>query len=234
MAALLFGRKYPRTKIGLIELDATVSENHDYSATVTQFPVENGTVISDHIFNNPVRLSLECLISDSPLSNSRNPLVTIASNLVSFFSFNSGPTRSNAIFEDLMRLFDKRELFQVVTGLKLYKNMAITSLSFPRSSGSGQGLIFRIEMLQVKFASILNISYQRVRLIEGNSEPIIREQLGNNENYVEFKNDPVASFKDQGQSFIDVGTQTLQPIKKPALDIVLSVTSVLAASGIYR
>lgn len=233
MASLLFGKRYPRTKIGIIELDATISENHDYTATVTQFPVENGTVISDHIFNQPVRLSLECLISDSPLSNSGNPLVTAANTLSSFFSVNSGPTRTTSVFDDLMRLYQKREIFRVDTGLRIYNNMAITSLSVPRTSNTGQSLIFRMEMIQVRFAQTIDISYQTVRLIQGQTPPIIREQIGDNGNYPLFSFDPPESFKDQAQSFIDVGTQTLQPLKEGALDTALSVAAILAASGIF-
>lgn len=234
MVGLLFGKRYPKTKIGSVEFDATIAENHDYSSTITQFPVENGGVISDHIFKQPIRLTLEVLASDSPLTNSPNPFVVAANNVSTFFSFNSSSTRSNAIYEDLLRLYENRQIFTVVSRLRLYKNMAITSISIPVDSGTGQGLRFRIEMMQVIFATTLEVNYQYTRLIESQIPPTTRDQLASNADFPLFQYDPPDSFKDQGQSFIDVGTQTLQPLKQTVIAQAQEVIDILANSGIYR
>ena len=54
-------------KIGTLELDVTISENHEYGSMVTEFPVEKGGNVSDHIINNPVILNMNGFITNSPV-----------------------------------------------------------------------------------------------------------------------------------------------------------------------
>lgn len=69
MSVLSFIFANPRkAKIGVMELDASISESHERSTTITENEVEDGAVISDHAKLNPIKLNLEALISDSPLT----------------------------------------------------------------------------------------------------------------------------------------------------------------------
>lgn len=49
-----------------IELDASVREQHDTTAQVTEHPVERGSNIADHIRAEPRRLTIEGVISNTP------------------------------------------------------------------------------------------------------------------------------------------------------------------------
>lgn len=51
-----------------IEFDGCLSEDHGQSAAPTQFGIEDGGTVSDHIMIAPPDLSLTTIISDSPLS----------------------------------------------------------------------------------------------------------------------------------------------------------------------
>ena len=51
----------------VIQLDACVNEQHGREAQVTTNPIEDGSVISDHIIVNPVNLAITGVISDTPL-----------------------------------------------------------------------------------------------------------------------------------------------------------------------
>lgn len=53
--------------VNAIWLDAVLSENYSRSATVTEFVIEGGAVISDHVSPNQTTVSLEVFISDSPV-----------------------------------------------------------------------------------------------------------------------------------------------------------------------
>ena len=66
--SLLFGKKYPSPKVGSIDLDVTIREEHRFSSRVTNYPIEDGTIISDHIINEPDVIVLVGLVTDTPLS----------------------------------------------------------------------------------------------------------------------------------------------------------------------
>lgn len=51
----------------VLMFDAVLSESHDLSSTPTTFPLEDGSVISDHIVQNPIMLTMTGVISDTPL-----------------------------------------------------------------------------------------------------------------------------------------------------------------------
>jgi Dit-like tail protein len=48
-------------------IDATVSDTHTTTATPTEHPVEKGVAITDHVRPGPLKLSLECVITNTPL-----------------------------------------------------------------------------------------------------------------------------------------------------------------------
>jgi len=133
--SLLFGKRTPHTKIGHIELDVTLSEQHAYTSSITQYPIEDGAFISDHRKVEPESISLEGLITDTPIGG------RLSSD------------RSHEAFNDLVRLFKSQELVTVVTGLKVYDDMAITSLHVPKNSTTGQALKFSIKLVKVRMGS---------------------------------------------------------------------------------
>lgn len=49
-----------------IRIDATVGETHTYANTVTDHPIEGGSPITDHVRPDPVRLTIQGVISNAP------------------------------------------------------------------------------------------------------------------------------------------------------------------------
>lgn len=121
-----------RRVLDTLVLDASLSEVHDSDADVTEFPVEEGSDISDNVRVKPKTLQVEALISDFHLSNEGRAQAS-----------SGGPTSSQrplAGAEDdakltLAKLEDyqaKGTVIDVETGLKSYRNMVIKSLRTPR------------------------------------------------------------------------------------------------------
>ena len=147
---LLDGRLFSPLETFLI-LDASIDESYTSGAQVTDFPVENGADITDHARILPRTLSINGIISDSPL-----PLQTL-----SFDAFTSGlgssvlaqtlgfATRSQLGYLELERLKNDRVPFDVVTGLDVYSNVLITSLNVTRNSSTGRALSFRMTVKEV-------------------------------------------------------------------------------------
>lgn len=65
--ALLALLTQTKAKIGGIELDCSVNETHERSAELTKYPVEDGGNISDNVVLLPKKLTIEGLVSKTPL-----------------------------------------------------------------------------------------------------------------------------------------------------------------------
>lgn len=132
---LIFSGGPPKlNSIGSIVIDATIRENHELSAEVTEHPVESGSTISDHIFNAPIRVLLEGEVTDSP---------------VQLFNFSVGERRLEA-YAQFLEIRKAREPVTLVTGLSVYSDMVMTSLSMPQEVGTGKRLQFTAEFQQIE------------------------------------------------------------------------------------
>ncbi len=137
-------------------LDASIDESYTSGAQVTDFPVESTpnevrTDVTDHVRILPRTLSINGIISDSPL-----PLQTL-----SLEAFTSGlgssalaqtlgfATRSQLGYLELERLMNDRVPFDVVTGLDVYSPVLITSLNVTRNSSTGRALNFRMTVKEI-------------------------------------------------------------------------------------
>lgn len=129
-------------KIEEIELDASVDEQHTFNNRVTQFPVESGATISDHIFVEPDRLSITGFITNTPIK-------AVESNLSRTVGTDA-PSRVDSVFKELLRLRNEKVLLTVVTALNVYSDMAIVSLTVPRNAAIGvDTLRFTADLLKV-------------------------------------------------------------------------------------
>lgn len=129
-----------------IEIDCKIEATHDFAAESTQFPVESGSVISDHIINKPKTLQIHGVVTNSPL---------VLDDV--------DPARMLNTFDKLMDIRDNKYLVTVVTEFGLYENMVMNSLSLPRNAAVGDSLDFsasfgQIEIVSSKFVTLPNVS----------------------------------------------------------------------------
>lgn len=130
-----------------IVVDATVAEEHITTAEVSDNPIEDGADVTDHVQMRPVQLTIDGVISDTPLGyavvgNIQNVIRTTETLF-------GGKSRSIDAYNDLLALQRSREPFTVYTGLKRYENMIMTELSVPRTAQTGNAIHFRCVMRQV-------------------------------------------------------------------------------------
>jgi len=190
--SLLFGKRYKKGKVGSVELDVTMREDHRFSSIVTNYPIEEGSSLSDHIINEPPVVTLEGIVTDTPLA------------ILTFFN------RSVDAFNRLVEIHEKRELVTVVTGLKVYPNMAITVLNVPRDIRTGQSLRFTIELQNVVLDTSVRLEVNEENLFGGVQSKIPREIVSSGDEIPFIQNDPANSLKDQATSGTDFGIQSLQ------------------------
>lgn len=211
--SVLFGRKYARAQVGVIAIDATLSEDHEYTSRVTSFPVENGELVSDHIINEPEKLNLVGLVTDTPL------------NILLGFN------RSITAFNRLIDIHRNKEIVTVVTGIKVYTNMVMTSLNVPRDLSTGQSLTFNMQFQKILLDSSTRLILNQNNPFNRQQDIISREQVANASKYPFIQNDPITSLKDQAMSGIDVGIQDLLPVPTNALSNVYA--SIARIKGVF-
>lgn len=202
--SLIYGKKYAQSKVGVVTFDTMVQEEHKFSSRVTYFPVERGTIVSDHIINQPDVVHLSGLVSDTPL--------TI------FAPFN----RSIAAFNALLEIHRTRQIIDVVTGIKLYRNMAITSLDVPRTVKTGQTLTFNIELQRIIFDDDDQIFINQNNVFAGTLDNTPRDIVKDNSNIPNLQDDPPLSLKDQASTASNLGFQSLNTVPVSILPNVLT------------
>lgn len=129
--------------IGGFDVDAALTEEHVFDADVTDYPVEKGGNVSDNIRSRPIKVTIEGVVSDTPLTEMA---------FIRAAAGGSGPPSQDALAV-LEKIRDDREPVTIVTSLRLYENMALESLNIPRSKDTGDALRFRATFKQIRFVT---------------------------------------------------------------------------------
>jgi len=156
--------------------DATIEEAHTDETEITDHPVEQGTVISDHAFNRPSELIVTAGWSDSPNNSGlANQIVGAAANassalqtiigaartiggVVDMFASSGSGSPSQAAYQQLLAMRANRTLFTIYTGKRVYQNMLIKSLAATTDAKTENSLIIRIGCRQILMAQTQTVT----------------------------------------------------------------------------
>lgn len=136
---LLFRSPGSRTKIGALSLDLLVSEELTLEGGVTKYPVESGSIISDHIVEGETSLRISGEISSAEGYYMRSMKVTMIDAL-----------------EMLEAMHRDRAEITIVTGLRQYEHMGMERLNAVRSNdaeGGGNWLRIGAEFTKIRKVS---------------------------------------------------------------------------------
>lgn len=161
-------------KTTYIMKQVTIEEVHNDEMEITDHPVERGAVISDHAFARPAELIITAAWSNSPhevsLLNQLTGAAASASsalrkvvgavNLVSGISsmFSSGSPTTVFTYNAILALYNDRQLFDVYTGKRTYKNMLIKSLATTTDVRTENSLILRMGLRQIILADTTTVT----------------------------------------------------------------------------
>ncbi len=140
--SLLFGLAGNQTMVGSVPLDALLTEDTELSANASQYAVEDGTVVSDHITREPERLSMSGIISAA-----------------SIYTFGAGGRSKLIAAKDALRqIHDRRVPITIITGADVYVNFAMVNARISRTNeGEQLSLICgfqKIDVTQLREADI--------------------------------------------------------------------------------
>jgi len=159
----------------IFSVDCTLQETHARESPPTEFEVEDGRTISDHIIVKPFSLELQGIISDSPIDTTLLGLLTtgITSSLPAagiiagaagsalISALRKSPKPSVAAYGQLLQLQSSRQPFDVLTSLQRYPSMWIKSLSIPRDANTGKVLLFNLSLVQLIIVAPQTINIQK-------------------------------------------------------------------------
>lgn len=181
----------------VITLDASISEAHSRASTPTEFPVENGMVVSDHILIKPFTLEITGIISDNPIGGIQGLLTEAATTLTSALlptkaltavsgavslmsAIAKSKSPSAAAYVNLLSLQQNGQPMDVITSLYRYSNMWISNISVPRDAASGKILLFTIQLKQLLLVSpqSVNVSIFANAALSANNADVGKQSTG--------------------------------------------------------
>lgn len=126
----------PQTMIGTLQLDALISEQTSLSNGVTQYAVEEGAPVSDHISSEAEKLTIEGVVTGAS---------------VSLFGVH-GRSKMIEAKEALRVINEQRQPITVVTGLDVYPDFAMESCDISRNADDGEKLHISISLTKIRKA----------------------------------------------------------------------------------
>jgi len=128
-------RRAQGSKLGDLVVDASITENHTTTIQVLNNPVEEGSDIPDHAVVMPDQLTMEVMWSD---------IVTGAER--------AAVGRAREQWSALVLLAKARQGLTVVSGLKVYEDMLITSVGTLEDAESGVALKVSVSLQEFQVA----------------------------------------------------------------------------------
>ncbi len=150
----------PKAMIGTVTIDAAVSVKHSIASTPTRNPVEEGAKVTDHVELEPQAISIQGVISDTPLdfnilnSIAKGDLKSIGNTFKDGAkSMLSKASRSIEQYQSIMQIWKSREPIKVITGFKVYENMIITRFEVDQTATTGQAMHFSADLEEIRIVS---------------------------------------------------------------------------------
>lgn len=122
--------------VGNVKFDVLMNESIERSAEVPQYPVEDGYEVSDAILISPLTISITALISNMPVTWKN--------------TFKGQSHRTKTEVNKLIKLYEKKTPVSYYNRQKRYKNMAITSLSIPKTEEMTECVEISLTLQEVK------------------------------------------------------------------------------------
>lgn len=151
---------YPKEgyKVGSVELDLILDEDHSKSAQVTENPLQDGRAISDGIFLELQEGSLTGLVTNHSVKIAEERAKQLelqdSETLMSEAENYQLENRAKQAWVDLKAVMDAKQPVTIVTSLEVYDNVAITNISTERNGDSGDALEIKVSFRQILTVSL--------------------------------------------------------------------------------
>lgn len=127
---MIFGINPAGSQIAALRLDVLVREELDFPSVATEYPVEDGSPISDAILPGAPKISITGAVSAAS--------ATVLGGLLTG-GVPAGKAKLLGAIDALQSVYTQHNPITVVTGLGVYSGMAMTTCKLTRSNGPQGG-----------------------------------------------------------------------------------------------
>lgn len=127
--------------ISNIVADVVIEEVHEDESVITQHPVEEGVIISDHAYDKPAEVVLTYGWSMSSPQNSDQ----------------EGDAFLRNVYQSLLQLKVQHQPFKIFTGKRLYQNMLVQAIHVTTDKATENFLYVKITCQEVIMTSTQNV-----------------------------------------------------------------------------
>lgn len=145
-----------KSKIGDLEVDAIIERTTNLNSDVTEYPVEDGFPISEHVTRQPITLSMTVVCTPTPVkagdadSDKSQPWTEDEVNTL------------QGTADKLHEIYKKGEPIEITTPDAIYKDMVMTQAPLPRSVQDG--VCYR-----------MSLEFKHVRIVKEKTEDVSDE-----------------------------------------------------------
>ena len=164
--ASLFLPSTAQRSVDAIPFDLILQEDHAFESQVTQYSVEAGGVVSDHVVCRPRKGKLQGLVSNFSLQHTNK----LDGELENLFRIGrpgrwkagpvSVPNRALTTWELFRELWQKRLPVTVATTIEVYESVVVTNVATTRDGDSGDALKFAVDFEEVKVVQLEEVVLQ--------------------------------------------------------------------------
>lgn len=133
-----------------VRMHLILEEDHELNADVTEHPVQDGSVVSDHIALALREGSLRALVSNHSVLHSAIHTDERTYRDIVDRKYLEPVNYVTTVWKKLEDVMNARKLVKIVTVLEVYDNVAITHIGAVRNGDSGDGQEFTINFKQVR------------------------------------------------------------------------------------
>lgn len=146
-------------KLGELIIDLSLKQEIRYSNKITEFPIESGANIADHVITRPTKLILQGRIIENTfdiVGNVQQITNMFTGNIINNISnFARGVSiKQTTAYQILQTLWQNKSLVTVTFKLDTFDDMVIEDLTFTSDSSTLDNLAFDITLVQVKQAMV--------------------------------------------------------------------------------
>lgn len=122
--------------IDTFEADVMLSREITFDSEVTEYPVEDGFPVADHVTRKPMKLSMEVICTPTP---------------VSFFdTLGVNQNRLTEVTDAVVDIYNRGEPINIITSEALYNDMVMTHAPLPRKVEDGLCLRMQLDFVHVR------------------------------------------------------------------------------------
>lgn len=176
-----------------LTIDVLMSRETTLNSEVSEYPVEDGFPVSDHVTRKPLTLSMECVFTPSP---------------VTWGGRSQSSGRMADVARQLQEIYKKGEPITVTVPDAIYPNMIMTHAPLPRSLSDG--VCYR---LQIDFVQVRIVKQKTAEVDEENSGEEAQGMAGESE-----KDAGAASQEEIGTGMVVRGGQNVIETNTSAAD----------------